>query len=60
MNSFRKFWNILMGIKVEMEEDKRFLEEYYKLRSRYDTRTMTEKEIWALPCNKKLKELNNH
>lgn len=30
MNSFRRLWNILMEIKTEKEDDKRFIDEYFK------------------------------
>ena len=47
-----------MEIKEEQKEDRIFMEEYYELRSRYDTRNMTEEQIMNLPCNKELKKLN--
>lgn len=58
MNMFRWVWNVLMELKKNNLNNKEFMDEYWNLRSHYDTRNMTEEQIMDLPCNKHLKELN--
>ena len=47
-----------MELKEERRYHKEFMKEYYEMRMKYDTRCMTDEEIWSLPCNKELYEMN--
>ena len=54
MSLFRWIWNLLMEIKEERQM-------WYELKNAHpylDTRCMTLEQIWSLPCNKYLYELN--
>ena len=58
MSIFRWIWNKLMEKKQDYLDYKEFDRNYWEMREQYDTRNMTPRQIWSLPGNKHLYELN--
>ena len=58
MRLFRCIWNKLMEIKQSYLELQEFHRGYWEMRRHYDTHNMTLSQIWSLPCNQYLYDLN--